>query len=548
MNKKNANILFWLDSAVVAIIVVAFFVISYCGFFCDDDLYMKNVATSLFDVFKQTKIWYFRYSGRLFSVSSQFLFSGVLGNNKIWFDIVNTIFFASLILICGSLINDNKKEFVSHVVLFALFFWFLCPAPNQTLFWVAGATTYLWANTLAFAFLLLFQKYKDDSFDTVGKLGLFFISMFAATEFITCASICGAFVVYYAIHIKRFKGNAVPFVIGFAIGSLFLLFAPGNFGRLETGLGITRKPFDIHYLLHHVVEIIVEYKTLWLLLIVLVWGWRKSKKVVKAWMKNNSILLLSLGWSLFAYNVVFSCPENRALFFTETLALILFLRFLYDNHGIIHIQLMDVFMNHKLSLVRTAVKILLFVLLLVDSVFAVVETKKQSENNDTLLNEIVKSGGIVALDRMIPSHRMAYVSNFHSGTWKYLADKYNLDYVQIYPFYCLDKYYNHNFPSNNVYIDDYNVKFEKNVTMIVRIEKDNLQNASNHVVFTIDYYKRPRNWYESLLDKMRNFHYNLTEVVEKGEPAVCFENYCYYVFYPRRLDAINLKSVEYEIE
>ena len=82
-----------------------------------------------------------------------------------------------------------------------------------------------------------------------GNILVIVISMFAATEFITCASICGAFVVYYAIHIKRFKGNAVPFVIGFAIGSLFLLFAPGNFGRLETGLGITRKPFDIHYLL-----------------------------------------------------------------------------------------------------------------------------------------------------------------------------------------------------------------------------------------------------------------------------------------------------------
>ena len=528
-----------LDYVAVLFIVIAFFIISHCGFFLEDDLYMNYGVSSLMDVLKQTKKWYFRLGGRIFSVASQYLFSGALGNNKIWFDIVNTIFFASFILICGRLINKGKTEFVSSVLLFALLFWFLCPVPEQTLFWVAGSTTYLWANTLSFAFLLIFQKRKDDNFSVVRKLGLFLMSFIAATEFITCASICGAFVVYYALHIKKFKGNAVPMVIGYALGSMVLLFAPGSIGRADM---ISYSVFDnIHYLTHNLFQEIIRYKALWLFLIVFVWGWIRNKSVVNAWAKHNSILLLSLVWSVIAFSVVFR-PGNRALFFTEALSLVLFLKFLFDTYGFIKIRFIDDFIFRNSLGVRNVLLTLLFVMFMLDSVFAVIETKKQKVNNDVLLNEIVESGGVVALDRMHSSHRMASAPSFPKWTWKYLAHKYNLDTVRIYPSYCLEKYYNQPYPLENVYVDanDYGYKC---ADMVVRVEKDIIQEPNNHVIFTIEYYKRPRNWLESLLDKWRNYHYDLVEIIEKDKPTVCFEDYCYYVFHPRRVDAENLKSV-----
>ena len=40
MNMKNSNVILWLDYAAVAIIVIAFFVISYCGFYYSDDITM----------------------------------------------------------------------------------------------------------------------------------------------------------------------------------------------------------------------------------------------------------------------------------------------------------------------------------------------------------------------------------------------------------------------------------------------------------------------------------------------------------------------------
>ena len=485
--------------------------------------------------------------GRLFSVASQYLFSGVLGENKLWFDIVNTLFFVLLILICGKLINTDKKRYVHIVLVFALLYWFLYPDPKNSWFWVAGATTYLWGNTLSFLFLSLFLKCKDENYCFVGKVGLFLLSIISATEFITCASICGAFVVYYVFHIKRFKGNAIPFVVGFALGSFVLLFAPGNFERAaweeSSFLG------KIQDLVHHPILEISKYRALWMFLIILVWGWIKNKETVKSWMKKNAILLLSLGWSVIAFSVVFR-PLNRALFFPETLALVLFLKFLFDNYQIYGIRILDEIMCNNRPFIRSVVVSLLFVIFMVDSAHAIAETKKQCNNNSKLMNEIKDSGGIVALDRMISSHRMAYVEGFPKWTWEPLADKFGLDSVHVYPYYCQDKFYNWGLPWENVYIDKVNLKddddlFGKYLRLIVRIKKEEFQAHDNHVIFTIDY-TRPRKWYKSWLDKWRNYRYDRTLVVERDKPDVCFDGYCYYVFWFSRGN--DLKSVKYTIE
>ena len=557
MNTLSTNRLLWLDYVAIAIIVIAFFVISYCGFYFADDFtmayggipigYGKRVGeiTSVFDVFKLTWWWYFHWGGRIFSVAVQYFLCGLLGN-KIWFDIVNTMFFILLMVICGRLTNNGDKNGIRYVLVFALLFWFLCPLPDQTLFWIAGSTTYLWANTLTFVFLLLFQKYKEDNFSVVGKLGLFIMSFFAATEYITCASICGAFVVYYAFHIKRFRGNVIPFVIGFAVGSVVVLFAPGNFVRVEdTDISYHDQLLD---LVHHPIQEVVKYKTLWLFLIVMVLGWIKNKEVVKIWMKENSILLLSLGWSVVAFSIVFR-PHIRALFFPETLSLVLLLRFLYGNYQVFKIRFFKNWSKSS-SIVRSTI-LLVFIVFLVDSAFAVAETKKQKENNNILMEEIANSDGIIALDRMISSHRMAYAAEIFDYTWEALADKFDLDSVRTYPFYCQEKLYRQGPPFENVYIDDGFSKAkrrEKYVCLIVRIKTEELQASDNLVTFTIDY-TRPRKWYnKSWIDKWRNYQYDRTAIVEMDAPEACFNEYCYYFIWFGRENVKGLKSMKYEIE
>ena len=507
----------WLNYLAVSVIAIAFFVISYCGYLYGDDLWMNSDVSTLFDLIKYTAGFYLYRGGRLFSVACQYMFSGVLGDHRIWYAIVNTLFFVLCMVTCGRLIKDRKEESITIVLLFALLFWFLCPVPKNTLFWIAGSPTYMWANTLSFVFLLFYLRYQDGNFGGSGKLGLFVLAFLAASEFITVASISGAFVVYYAFNFKKLRGNAVPLVVGFIVGSLFLLLAPGNYRRVTWDNG-SASLFDVGVLLHQPLWEIAKYRALWIFLAVLVFGLIKDKVAVKNWIKNNPVLLLSLGWSVIACSLVFR-PIRRAFFFTETLSIVLALKFLYDNYDL-------------KGMARNVVIVLLFVLFAVDSVFAVAETNKQRKNNEASLEKIVDSGGIVVLDWMPSSHRMAYAPVYGSQALFYLAKKLDLDTVCVYPFYCLDKYYDQDPPLENVYVaydyyaDDADEPYDV-IVLVIRIEEDRLQAEGGHVVFTID-----------------SDRHGEPLVFERDEPSYCVGGYGYYSFYYSRKDAKYLKSVK----
>ena len=532
MNLRKTNGISWVGNVAALLIAIAFFIISYCGYQMGDDLWMNGAVSSMIDLVKHTGWFYLHSGGRLFSVACQYFFSGVLGDYRICYAIVNTLFFVLFIIICSKLVKDEKEGFASRLLLFALLFWFLCPVPKNTLFWIAGSTTYLWANTLSFLFLLAFQKYKDENFGTKEKLGLFILSFLAASEYITAASISGALVVYYVFNFKKLKGNVIPFVVGFIVGSMVLLFAPGSLRRL----GFDSKcasPFDIATLVQHPFWEMMKYKSLWVFLVVFVFGWIKEREVVKKWTKDNAVLLLSLGWSIVAFSVVFR-PVNRALFFPEVLPLVLFLKFLYDNPCVIKNRFVGMSFRFNLSIVRKVVLMVLFAVFVVDAVFAALETNKQRKNNDVSLRQIVDAGGVVALDKMLSSHRMAYAPVFYPNTFDELAKKLDLDTVCVYPYYCLDKYYDQEPPLENVcvaydyYADDADVPYDV-IVLVIRIAENRLETEGGHVVFTID-----------------SDRHGEPLVFERDGPGYCVGGYGYYPFYYSRKDAKCLKNVKYE--
>ncbi len=532
MNLRKTNGLDWVCYIAALMIAIAFFIISLSGFMMGDDLWMNGAVSSMVDLVKHTGWFYFHSGGRLFSVACQYMFSGVLGDHRIYYAIVNTLFFVLFIIVCSKLVKDEKEGFASCLLLFALLFWFLCPVPKNTLFWIAGSTTYLWANTFSFLFLLAYQKYKDEDFGHKEKLGLFVLSFLAASEYITAAAISGALVVYYAFNFKKLKGNTVSLVFGFIVGSIVLLFAPGSLRRAGFDSNCA-SPFDIMELVRHPLWEMMKYKSLWLFLAVFVFGWIKEREVVKKWIKDNAVLLLSLGWSVIAFSVVFR-PVNRALFFPEALPLVLFLKFLYDNPSVIKNRFAGLSSRYNWLIIRKVVIAVLFAVFVADASFAAMETNKQRKNNDASLAEIVDSGGIVALDQMLSAHRMAYAPVYYPHTFDELAKKLDLDTVCVYPHYCLDKYYNQNPPLENVYVvydyyaDDADVPKDV-IVLVIRIEEDRLQAEGSHVVFTID----------------GNRHGKML-VFERDAPSYCVNGYGYYPFYYSRKDAKYLKSVKYE--
>ena len=546
MNGKAANKtekwLAVLEYAAIFLMAIAFFVISRCGFLREDDLLTRFEVSSLSEVFHYTKLFYMTKGGRWFSVASQYLFAGALGDSKIWFDIVNTLFFLLLILVCVALIRPGKESRPGIALVFTLAFWFLCPDPRESVFWVAGAVTYLWAISITFLFLAVFFHCRDENYGIGAKIGLFLLSFVSATEFVSCAAICGAFAVYYVFHLKDFRKNAVPMVIGFALGSLVVLMAPGNFARAAwEGQSFMTK---LHDLAEHPLLEISKYKALWLFVLSLVVGRIRNKATFKAWMKDNSILLLSLGWGVIAFSIVFR-PLNRALFFPEVLSLVLLIKFWYDNYRTFAFGFMDRLSGRKGLLMRSACLVILFAVFVVDAVFAVRETDKQRRDDDALQNRIAASGGIVAVDRMVSSHRMAYVESFPEWTWEPLADKFALDSVHVYPYFCQDKFYAHDNPGlENTYVEEIHVgddSFGRMVRLIARIETDDPL-PDRPVEITVDY-TRPHKWYRSLLNKVRDYKYDRTISVVYPHPEVCYNGYCYYVVWMKRENAANLKHV-----
>ena len=545
-HSRSASRWTWLAYAGLFVILALVFVISCCGFFREDDLMMHHEASSWSELFRQTRMFYMTRGGRWLSIAGQYLFAGVCGGQKLWFDITNTLFFLLFLFVGAALIRPGRENRIQTAFVLALFFWFLCPDPKESVFWVAGSVTYLWAISLTYLFLVLYFKYKEEQFSVSGKIGLFFLSIVCASEFISAVSICGAFVVYYAFHLKAFKRNAVPMVCGFVVGTLIVLLAPGNFARVGwEGQSFLSKVND---LARHPLLEITKYKAFWLFLAVFVWGWIKDKSRVKAWTKDHAVLLYSLGWSILAFSVVFR-PLNRALFFPETLSLILFLKFLYENHSVFKIRFIDALFAQDASRTRRVCAACLFVLLSLDAVFAIAETNRLRIADDRALDRIAESGGIVAVDRTLSSHRMAYVEHFPEWTWEPLADRFALDSVHVYPYFCLDQYYGQEPPLENVYVEyvrENDDTFGRQVRFIVRVKAEEVQESEGAINVNVDY-TRPRKWYKAWLDRLRKYNYERSFAVKELKPYVRFDGYCFYEMWIKRENAKNLKRVEVSI-
>lgn len=532
----------------IAVMAIAFFLICRFGFFLSDDYSMGFGNTfSLQVVLAQTKDFYLNWGGGLFSAVSQFLFCGLLGDNKLWFDIVNTIVYVCLMIIGCKLISPevlSGKKRTAHA--FVLFFWFLCPVPSETLFWVVGSTGYLWTTTMIFLFLLIFIKNKDSNSSILMKIFLFLLSMFFAASLIPSVSICGAFVVYYLLHFDKFKGNVIFLVSGFVLGSLVLLCAPGNFVRASTDMA----PFVVKMkdLVTHPISEIVKYKALWLFVFTWLLTYILNKNTALEWAKKDLFLLLVLGWSVIAFSVVFR-PANRALFFTETLSILLFFR-LIQVFPAGELPTKVVFLHSKR--VIPMFLSLLFAFWIYDSGMAIRETGRQNNNNKKNLEMIAEANGFSPVDVYPSKHRMAIEPTYPYWSWEGIANQLGLDSVHVYPYYCLEKYYSDSVCDGRVFVDEQGLLGHGDASVrnmgMVFIRNKNEERKDNRLITTISY-SRPRKWYYVLVNMFgKEYDYDRTCTMERNSPDQHFKGFDFYVIWMKKENLRGLKDVEITLE
>lgn len=534
LNSKNIDTLGLIAFITLAI---AFFIISRCGFFVSDDYAMN--AANIREAIDKTIYFYKMWSGQVFSIFTEFIFCRVTDYNKIWFDIFNTIFFVITIIICSGIsTNGHVRNSWFHIAIFSLAFWFLCPIPWQTLFWVVGSIAYLWTNSLCFIFLYLFVRYKDKNSPILTKTILFFASIFLSSSLIPCVSICGAFVVYYIFHLKELRGNNIPMIIGFTIGAIFVFFAPGNFMRAA----VDTIPFIdklIEFFSNPPKEI-GRYFAPNILFLLWIYLYIQHRSFAFDWVKKNAFLLIVLGWSAIAFSIVFR-PEERGAFFTETMSIILLLRLIYAyiQSGlpaptfVSKIRSKLKFLNKKFLLSS------IFIMFLCDSGLAIKETLIQKENNAESLKCIIEGGGLAAVDEFTPAHRMAICPSFPSWSWKGISKYYGLKRVRTYPYYCMEKYYTKTTKGDIGYCIGRHC-------VIIRLKKTDGGNKKP-IVFHIKHTPLRRN-FPKLLNKILNKEFSESVISQEREsPDITYKDYDYYYIWTEA-NLKRSKNISVEIE
>lgn len=194
-------------------------------------------VTSIADLFESQYNHYFITNGRILlnGLAQVFLIS----DNKLWFNIVNTLFFAALQILIYFYIKARKGSInISLYLLFLSIIWFIIPGPNHTLLWLDGSINYLWAVVIALVFLQT-HFYLACSKKAVSLIWfpclLLFGLVAGATHEAISLGLSGALFFYYIVNRDKVKKEILPLVIGYFIGTVFITLAPGNMVRLNSG-------------------------------------------------------------------------------------------------------------------------------------------------------------------------------------------------------------------------------------------------------------------------------------------------------------------------
>ncbi len=316
----------------------------------DDDYHFKFVffdfnptaydrrVENLSDIFLSVKNYYILSGGR---VVAHFLTYLMLFIGKPFFNVINSLVFVLLgllvlFIIRGKLGRRNFSSAALLIIIYALF-WFLFPAMGETVFWLSGATNYLWMACLCLSFMLPYVRYyrgESRLRDNAAAVVLMFVfGIFAGvTNENTGGAVLYILFIYFLMCRKdklRIPKWAVSGIVGLVLGITFLVAAPGNAHRaanIEQGSAINF--FNSIYKLYYVVSVLRDgtiYLVLAVLLLTVVIIFKSRASEAAKAVTNRSLAFLIGG--LMSSFVLLLTPEynDRAYLFGILLVIVSFL-------------------------------------------------------------------------------------------------------------------------------------------------------------------------------------------------------------------------------
>ncbi|MCQ2351331.1 MAG: DUF6056 family protein [Paludibacteraceae bacterium] len=494
------------------VFAVLFFVLSYNTFFLSDDYAMSydmngTPIESIGQISQAVYTFYFNWGGGILGTFNQFLFCGLFPD-KICFDIVNTLMFVVFLFLCTiCAVNDKSQRLLSLAIIF-VFGWLLLPMQNETMFWIVGSTAYLWTTVQAIAFISIFFYFKNrnNSNLIIALLGVasFFL---ASSHLIAALSISGALIFYYLVfHRDELNKTIVVMSIMYGFGTAIITFAPGNFARqatLENG----------HFLnVYAMIRSFLDLKIFYLLLIASIAYLIYNKSAFVNFVKNNQFLLWTLGFSIFAFCIVFH-PSTRAAFFTETVSLILFVKILLELCS---------------KKVCSIFAVCLCLICCVDYCYAYKDIIKQKQNNDLFLQQLIADNGVTCFETVPNKHRMANPVRYEHWTYHALKLKYGFAMVSIKPYVYCDIQDESVFSKENK-LDGCEYAYQIDERIVLRIPHTNV--SFNKVECNVQY-TMPKVWHRDLRSKMHLFKYERQTNYIAEKPDYTDAHYNYFIFGP----------------
>ncbi|MBO7317798.1 MAG: hypothetical protein J6U43_03655, partial [Bacteroidales bacterium] len=188
-------------------------------------------------------------------------------------------------------------------------------------FWASGSFNYYWCMLATLAFLFVYRQKRPRCAPSLYPLYFIFALLIGWSHETLATGIIVATCIEYFLQ-KEYK-HPLPTVVlaGLLIGYSIMVFAPGNFVKLEA---VRQDGAASSFML--ALTTAIQFKMIFILLLTLGIGYLKQREATLNYISHNLFLIITAG-----VNMLFCMAigvGGRAIFFAETTALILILRYL----------------------------------------------------------------------------------------------------------------------------------------------------------------------------------------------------------------------------
>lgn len=252
------------------IIMLVLGIIMYCFIlklnlifpYCNDDYIYMNIwnsnepVMSISDVIRSQVMHYNEWGGRFVA---HFIVQSLLILPSYIVDILNSLMFMFyIILIYLHSIGNKKEHSISLFCLIFFFIWFYQISFGEDILWTTGSGNYLWCTSIVLLFLLPYRiNYGKSSLNNNfwNALGLLVLGLIAGCTNenvgISVILVLVIYFIYFKINKYKVKYWMITGFIGFIVGYIILMLAPGNYLRYENEV---HEPLTLVRLLHNFIE------------------------------------------------------------------------------------------------------------------------------------------------------------------------------------------------------------------------------------------------------------------------------------------------------